>query len=494
MRTRDALEPLLAAFGMTATERDGKIALTGDEAPVKELNLDALVLSEEGSAMTRKREMEAAPSTARVRFIDESADYQTGSVTVRRDDGGDGAVDLILPVVCGAGLAAGMARRALSGDQAERLTLASGPLEALGLEAGDLVRLEGEDGDWRVESVNLDESPTITLGRAPASGALDVIEHWRTSDAPVAFGAPWFAVLDLPPLSGGEGDPRPLVAVAADPWRPMRVVAGAGIDGLTTRGEVASPARVGILTERLAPGVVGRWDETNAIVVRVEGAAPASLGETPVLGGANAVAVQAVDGWEIVQFRYAELHGQGVWKLTGLLRAQQGTDAEMATGSEVGGLVVFLDDAVGRVSLSLSEVGLPLIWRAGPAGAALGGVGVSERSITLRGLFYRPWSPAHLRVRRGATGFNIEWIARSRLNGDLWDRDVGADLMRFRVRVLDGDLVIRSWETSDPAAIYETSAVGVDFPGGPGPGVRIAVAQAGTVFGWGVEAVAALPV
>jgi len=64
----------------------------------------------------------------------------------------------------------------------------------------------------------------------------------------------------------------------------------------------------------------------------------------------------------------------------------------------------------------------------------------------------------------------------------------------LRVRVLDGDLVVRSWETSSAAAIYETSAVGADFPGGHGPDVRIAVAQAGEVFGWGVEAVAALPV
>jgi hypothetical protein len=166
----------------------------------------------------------------------------------------------------------------------------------------------------------------------------------------------------------------------------------------------------------------------------------------------------------------------------------------MTTGSEVGGLVVFLDDAVGRATLSLSEVGLPLIWRAGPAGGAPGGSGVSERAVTLRGLFHRPWSPAHLRVKRGATGFDIDWIARSRLNGDVWERDIGADLTRFRVRVLDGDLVVRSWETSSAVAIYETSAVGADFPGGPGPDVRIAVAQAGEVFGWGVEAVAALPV
>ncbi len=495
MRTRDALEPLLAAFGMTAAERDGRIALVGEEAPVTMLTLDALALPDDGAAMTRKREMEATPSAARVRFIDESAEYQTGSVTVRSDEGeAGGSVDLVLPAVCGTGLAGQMAREALSGEQAERLTFAPGPLEALGLETGDLIQLEGEEGDWRVEQVTLDESPAMTLVRASAVETSDVIEHWRTADAPAAFGPPLLAVLDLPPLPGGESDPRPVVAVAADPWRPMQVVAGAAVDGLTARGEATSPARVGLLTEPLAPGIVGRWDEIHAITVRVEGEAPASMGEAPILGGANAVAVQAADSWEIVQFRSAELFGQGVWKLTGLLRAQQGTDAEMAIGSEVGGLVVFLDEAASRASLSLSEVGLPMIWRAGPAGGPPGGAGVSERAVTLRGLFHRPWSPAHLRVSFGATGFDINWIVRSRLNGDVWDRDIGVDPVRFRVRVLDGDVVIRSWETSVATAIYGTSAVGADFPSGPGPDVRIAVAQAGEVFGWGVEAVAALPV
>lgn len=495
MRGRDALEPLLAAFGMAAAERDGRIALVGEASSATVLNLDALALPQEGVAVTRARATEPGPAAARVRFVDEGADYQTGSVTVRSDDGeAGGGIDLILPAVCGVGLAARMARQALGGEQAERLTFAPGPLEALRLEAGDRVQLEGEEGDWRVESVSIDESPTMTLARASVVEKRDVVEVWRVSDAPAAFGAPLFAILDLPPLPGGEDDPRPVVAVAADPWRPMRVVAGPDPEGLTARGEAASPARVGRLTEPLAPGIVGRWDETHAIVLRVEGAAPASLGETPVLGGANAVAVEAGDGWEIVQFRSAELVGQGVWRLTSLLRAQQGTDAEMATGSEVGGLAVFLDDAVSRASVSLSEVGLPLIWRAGPAGGPPGGVGISEQAVTLRGLFYRPWSPAHLSVRQGATGYDINWIARSRLNGDVWDRDISADPMRFRIRVLDGDAVIRSWETTSAEATYGTSAISADFPGGPGADVRIAVAQAGEVFGWGVEAVAALPV
>ncbi len=500
MRMRDALDPLLAALGMTAAEQGGRVVLAGDRAQAAVLDPESLALPDDGVPIVRKREMDSTPSTARVRFIDEGAGYQTGAVTLRADTGAEvegradgGAVDLVLPAICDAGLASGMARRALSGAGADRLVVTAGPLELLKLEAGDVVALPEEDARWRVESVTLDETPTLTLVKIVEVERPEVVEAWHPGDAPAAFGAPLLVVLDLPPLPGAEADERPVIAVAADPWRAMRVFAGPGAGSLTPRGDVPTSARVGVLTQALTAGITGRWDEANEIVVEVEGAAPASLGEAAVLAGANAVAVQAGDGWEIVQFRSAELIGQGVWRLQGLLRAQQGTEAEMAAGSEAGGLVVFLDDGLGRGSAALSELGLPLIWRAGPAGGPAGGDGVAERSVTLRSVFHRPWRPAHLRVRQGAGGYDIDWLARTRLNGDLWDRDLAADPMRFRIRVLYGDVVVRSWEVEGTAGVYEAASAAADFPGGPGPDVRIGVSQSGEVFGWGSEAVAGLP-
>ena len=494
MRARDAVEPLLSAFGLVATERDGGISLAVSGPVTAILNLDALALPDDGVPVVRTRDMDARPSTARVRFIDEGADYQTGSVTVRADEDGDaGALDLVLPAVCGGGLAARMARRALGETQGDLLVVALGPLETLQLEAGDVIGLTDETGAWRVESLALDETPTATLRRVVVIGPIDVVEVWRAGDPPAVYGAPAFVVLDLPPLPGREDDARPVIAVAADRWRPMQVFAGADRDALTERADVVSPAKMGVLTRALSAGVTGRWDEASAIELRIEGSAPASLGETAILAGANAVAVQAGEGWEIVQFRTATLIGQDVWRLTGLFRAQQGTDVEMAIGSVVGSLVVFLDAGLGRASVSLSEVGLPMVWRAGPAGGPPGGPLISERQVTLRGLHNRPWSPAHVRVGSNAGGLAINWIARSRLNGDVWDRDLSADPLLFRVRVLDGDVVVRSWEVEGTSAVYEMGVVATDFPGGFGPDVRIGVAQASVIFGWGVEAIATLP-
>ncbi len=110
MRTRDAIEPLLEALDMRAAERGGKVALIGREPPVATLMIEALALDDEAAALGRSRTLEAGPDAVRVRFIDETADYQIGSVSVRAEAGGEaGGVDLDLPAVCEARVAHGLA-------------------------------------------------------------------------------------------------------------------------------------------------------------------------------------------------------------------------------------------------------------------------------------------------------------------------------------------------------------------------------------------------
>src|SRR5690606_22684823 len=145
--------------------------------------------------------------------------------------------------------------------------------------------------------------------------------------------------------------------------------------------------------------------------------------------------------------------GGDVWRLSGLLRGQQGTDGEM--GARAGAAVVFLDETLARVEVQPGERGLPMIWRAGPAGAPPGGDGFSVAAFTWRGAHDRPWAPAHLRVEREGDGRRLSWIARTREDGDRWDGETAAsDPMRFRVRVLDGETVVRTWEVEDEAADY----------------------------------------
>lgn len=492
MRTRDALEPLLAAFDAVAAERDGRVAVLGRTAACADLTRAALALPEQGAAETATRALEPRPGEARVRFIDETADYQTGAVVVRTDIGEPatgGGVDLDLPLACGGGLARAAAERALDGAGAETTTLALGPLEALRLEPGDVVRLDGRDGDWRVTRATADETPSAVLEPVGVRRTYEDQGGGRGGETPAMVGAPFVRVMDLPPLMGGEDDGRPVVAAAAEPWRPMRLHAGAEPETLTARADMETAATVGVLVQPLGPGVRHRWDEVQALTVRVEGAAPQSASALAVLGGANALAVETAAGWEVVQYRSATLVGADTWRLTGLLRGQQGTEVEMQAGAATGSVAVFLDERLARAEIGRNERGLPLICRVGPAGAAPGGAGFREVGFTLQGLYARPWSPAGLIVEAGAEGWTVRWTPRVRLYGDGWDGEpAGVDPMRFRVRVTDAEDVRRTMEVEGTTLLYSAADMGADFPGGVTPTARIGIARWGEGFGWGVEA------
>ena len=493
MRTRDSLEPLLSALGLTAAERGGRVSITGDEAPTRELRLDALALDDEGTAVKAERVLERQPREARVRFIDGGADYQNGSATARQAGEG-GGVDLVLPAVCTAATGRAVAERALATAGGERLTVRPGPLELLALEPGDVVAVDGREGDWRVARLDLDETPTAVLEPVVRVSTRDGGDAVKAPEPPPRPGAPFFRMIELPPLIGSEADGRPLAVVAGDPWRPMMVWGGATVDALTTRGEVATPATVGTLVEPLGPGLRNRLDERNSLLVRIEGRSPESRSLTAVLAGANAVAIETAGGWEIVQFRTAILVGGDVWRLSGLLRAQQGTDEAMRAGAAAGSLVVVLEAQMPRVELAASERGLPLIWRAAPAGAPAGGAGVSEVAWTAEGVHGRPWGPVHLKLKvRADGGLDLSWVARSRIDGDRWDGEAAsADPMRFRVRILEGEAVVRSWEVDGVSAAYLADEVAADFPDGAPGSARLKVAQWGEGYGWGAESSIAL--
>lgn len=491
MRTRDALEPLLAALGLTAAERGGQVSVAGDEPVGLTLAMAAMALPDDAPSLRVERVLDERPSAARVRHIDGGRDYQTGAVTARQAGEG-GGLDLDLPAVCSGGLAQAAAERALVAGGGERLTVALSPLMQLRLEPGDVVAVEGRAGDWRVAALDLDETPTATLEPvvtvAPAGA-----EDPGAPEPPVRIGAPLFRMIELPPLPGAEDDGRPLAVVAADPWRPMRVWSGVSAEALTARGEATEPATVGTLTAPLAPGPLHRFDERNTITVRLEGRSPESRSRAAVLAGANALAVETAAGWEVVQFRTAELVEGDVWRLSGLLRGQQGTEVEMAAGADAGALAVLLDGRIARAETGPAERGLPRVWRAGPAGAPAGGPAVREVLWTRTGVHERPWSPAHLRVRpREDGGLDLSWIGRVRLDGDRWDGPDGEAPGRFRVRITDGGTTLRTLEVEGGSAIYAAPDRAADFPGGPGADAAIRVAQWGEGYGWGVEATAAL--
>ncbi|MGX1747276.1 MULTISPECIES: hypothetical protein [unclassified Brevundimonas] len=124
-----------------------------------------------------------------------------------------------------------------------------------------MTAVEGRAGDWRVERLDWDETPSAVLTPVVEVAVLDAPEDWRGEGGGAAtVGVPFLMLLDLPPLPGEEADGRPVVAAAAEPWTPMALHGGGSVDSLTQRAVVETPATVGTLAAPLRPGVVGRWD------------------------------------------------------------------------------------------------------------------------------------------------------------------------------------------------------------------------------------------
>jgi hypothetical protein len=494
MRLRDALEPLALAFGFDAAERDGGVALIRRDGPVAAiLDENDLALPDERAARVDTRTLEPPPDELRLRFIDETSDYRIGGLTVRRDPAAGGGIRQIdLPIVTTVGMAEQVGRRVLAQDQAARdsRTAHLSPLAALTLEPGDRLAFAGDETVWRLTGLDRDERPRATLQVAePAQAADSGLPDW-TSPPPIEpAGAPVLYLLDLPPLPGSETDARPLAAAGLEPWRDLDVHAGPDAEALTARARLTQPAGVGETLSDLPAGPLHRLDPGGRLTIRLEGATLETRTLGAVLAGGNALAVRNGAGdWEVLQFLTAELTGEDVWTLGGLLRGQGGSDPEMAALTPAGAPVVLLGEGLARAEVSLGERGLPLVWRAAAAGGPAGGNAMAETGFTWRGLADRPWSPAHLRLQAGEGGdLILTWVRRARLGGDSWDGEPPLSEERevYRVEILDGEGILRTADVTAPAFAWTSAQQADDFPGGVPDPVVFRVAQGSAVFGWG---------
>lgn len=494
MRLRDALAPLTEAFGLDAVERGGRVRLVSRSGPaLGVLAGEDLAWPEDRPAPTSAaRRLEDAAGAVRLRFVDLARDYQAGGLVVRE---GPGALtlDVEAPLVLTAAQAGAIARRRLDAESAarrERIVHLS-PLAALRWQAGDRLTLDGET--WRAARVDLDERPRMKLLPVlPMTGETGAID-WSPAPARPAVGPPALLVLDLPPLPGAEEDVRPLVAVAAQPWRAFDVHAGAGAEALRVRATATASATVGTTLSDLPAGPRHRIDRGARLVARLEGEAPRSRARAAVLAGENLLAVRGPDGgWELLQFLHAELVGPETWALSGLLRAQGGSD--MAALVPAGATAVLVDEALVRAEVALGERGLPQVWRAAPAGGPAAGPAMTQVEATWRGMALRPWSPAHPRARIVDGETRLSWIARARIGGDGWEAEVapGEAGEAWRVEILDGETVVRTAQVATPNFVWTAAMRAADLPAGASGPLSARVAQGSAGFGWGAPATISL--
>ncbi|VDC31778.1 baseplate multidomain protein megatron [Pseudogemmobacter humi] len=491
---RASVQPLMQAFGVDASDREGKLHFARRRPGVDHwLSAgDYAVDDLDGLAEISRAPEPETGAAIRLGHVDAEGNYEIRMSEARQPDEDQRTVAASELALC---LTSGEARtivlrwlaEARIGRDGLRLSL---PPSRLDVGAGH--RIATPDGaTWRVDRVEQAgvrriEATRIEGGVYEAPDVTDEVPRLTPFVSPVPV---WPVFLDLPLLSGNEVPYQPHVAVAANPWPgPVAVWSAAPEGGFGLNRLVTQPAVMGITESPLFAARPGVWDRGPALRLRLASGALQSASPVAVLNGANAMAIGdgSAGNWEVFQFSDAWLVAPQTWEVSLRLRGQAGTDGIMPAVWPEGSTVVLLNGAPAQIELAASARGLSRDYRIGVLGRGYDDPAAVAIGTAFDGIGLRPLPVAHLRAAGGAgQDLHLSWIRRTRIDGDNWQQSevpLGEESESYLVRVMSGESVRASYPTGEPALTYSAAMQAAD---GAGSSFAIAVAQVSTRFGPG---------
>lgn len=454
-RARDVIATLATVFGFTVTDRSrGPVCLPlAPQGAATALLSDHLPSGMDGLAFTRAS-AETIPRDAQLTLIADEGAYAPAAVMARGlDHLTHGVVALTAPVLADRLQAQAWARGLLNRARSEGDSLLTAlPPSLARLEPGDPVRPDA-GRVWRLEALEGTSVRQARLGRVEGGAATLSGPDPVLAPAPDTIGRPLLRLLDLPLDHEAETARNGLLAAAwSAPWPgTVQVFAGADIDSMEARLSLVQPARTGVLLEDMPPGPEGRWRRDARLRLRLAEGALESRYRLAVLAGANRLALETPDGWEVIGYETAQIEAEGVWTLTGLLRGLGGSPAPGASG---GASIVILDGAVGVLPVRDAECGAELEVLAVPAGVRRSDARARRLTATYEGRDLRPLSPVHLKLEDRADGLRLSWVRRTRIGGDRWqgvEAPLGEAREAYQVTLIGAvGEVVRAWTCAAP--------------------------------------------
>ncbi len=496
---RAALQPLMLAYGLEASEREGQVVFASRTGKVaRALDTERLAVPEQGGATLEVIRAPEAELAGRVRlsFVEAEGDYETRAAEAILPGEESRAVSQSeFPLVLTQGEGRAVVERWLAEARVARDTARfSLPMSDLAALAGEVVEIDSPEGRalYRLDRVEqagrLDcEAVRVEPGLYEPSDAVELAVRPRAF-VPAVPVYPVF--MDLPLLTGEEVAHAPHLAVVADPWPgSVAAYASASDSGYELNTLLAARATIGVTESPLYAARPGLYDHGAALRVRLSAGTLSSVSTLEMLNGANAAVIGdgSVDNWEVFQFANATLVEEGVYDLSLRLRGQAGSDALMPATWPVGSTFVLLDGAPRQIELALSSRGLSRHYRIGPAARPYDDPVYLHEQHAFDGIGLRPYAPVHLHAQRdGAGDLQVTWIRRTRIDGDSWQSaevPLGEEVESYLVRVLDGATVKREETVASPAWSYSAAMQAAD---GLSPPFDLAVAQISASFGAGL--------
>ncbi len=497
---RALLDPLLAAFGVDAIERDGKLIFKSrSDRVVQTLDAGDLAVSVDVSGAVERSRAADAGTVGRVRInaLEASGDYQVRAAeAIFPDDATQTVAQSELPLLLTGAESRAIAERWLAEARVARETVRFVlPPSHLQIGAGDVVSLKVDDSESTFKIAELDQAGARIVEAVQVDDGLNMPANSTVEDpiAPRLFSAPVpveVAFLDLPLIKGTELPHAPHVAVTAKPWSGSAAIyKSASSDGFVLNTLIDRAATIGVTETEMLRARSGTFDRGPALRVRMAGGSLQSVSVAEMLNGANAMAIgtPGLDIWEVFQFATATLVGQDIYELSGRLRGQLGTDNLIPEIWPPGSQVILLNTALRQIALDPSERQLARVFRTGPAQRPVTDPIYIEETRAFDGVGMRPYAPVHLRFRKdGSGGGVLSWIRRTRIDGDTWaglDVPLGEELESYLIRVTEAGQIRREETVGTPAWVYGGAEKAADGITGS---YEIEVAQLSERFGPGL--------
>ncbi len=483
---RQAIEPVLELTAQML-RADAGVLRAQKRGAGAQIALDKARLADNGGAVVVHRRAAVAerPGRLALAHMDRERDYLTATATAPRRGEGP-LVAETMPVVLDSGGARQAAERLLN----ERAALGDSislslPPNSLAIEPGDRLQVEGQGERPFVVSEIRDGLVRRIVARSEPQGEASAtgIDRPRAGPgAPAAEVPPVVVTAHLPPAPGQPERSRLLIGAYARPW-PGSVRFYDAATG-TLRAELTRPAVLGEVTGGIGPGPRALWDRVNALDVILWSGHLADVAPGAALAGSNRVAVQTDAGaWEVIGFAGAELLAPRRYRLTGLLRGLEGTDAAMGAVS-AGRRVVVLDGRLGVIPVEPGQLGTSHDLQVHGGSDLVG----AAHTVALMAGPALPLAPVHLRATRLDGGsIRFDWVRRSQADGVEWGvAEPALDHVpeAWRLTVIAGGTALRVLEPGTTSAIYSPAQQAADF-GGPAPAFTYTIAQLSPLLGPG---------
>lgn len=502
MSVRSAIEPLLVVYGIDAFESGKTLVFqsntrTDSQTPL----IEEFVEREDAAALTwRLTEIMEQPERVELTYRDPMLDYQAAMAFAERQNG-KGTESIGIAAILESGQAKSLAEEWMQSRRASRRSVTLElPWKQAHLKVGDRIRIADPHGTVPAGAFVITSIEDGATRRLEARAVPKHVRYPAEAALPVASGAdlairgrPYFELIDLPMWPGIE---RPAdqfrIAAFARPWNGVSAFISPEQTGFEQRAMLAHSAVMGELVAPLNEGASGRWLNNQALSVRLYDGELSSVTRSQLFNGANSALVGTSGGeWELLQFLNAEEISSDVWRLTGLLRGQCGTEREAMQLKKEGVPFILLNDAVSPAGLKPQEAGLELNWRIGCSGEEFSDQFYSTKT-KMGGLrVLQPLSPVHISTRMRPNGdMDIVWIRRGRIDADSWlspEIPLGEEREAYHIEILFEERAVRSFEVTASNWTYSASERLKDL-GNPSVAFDFKVAMISASVGLGQEA------